>query len=246
MAKEIKATAFKEAARKFARAATVSDVIRAVFVSKTSPAFNDRAAALAALEDGAALAALGFTDEDTAAIEGAYHAIKSEQCGLVTAGILELRATMPAVCIDAAEYLADSVENDRALDSLWSEFAYRRVTCGFVDIEEWFAATEEADKYCNELMRNHSGLLLSGDYSIYEHISMAWQEWAIDKIEERRRDVYTLAAAILFKPLEYLSIDEMPDSLEAEMYATETAGEFRALLAQHVARIEAERRNDNE
>lgn len=59
---------------------TVHDVIRAVFASKDSPAYNDRAAAIAALEDGAALAALGFTDDDQEAIEAAHSLLT--QCAI--------------------------------------------------------------------------------------------------------------------------------------------------------------------
>lgn len=93
MAKTIHATALKEAAR----TATVSDVILAVFGSETSPAFNDRAAALAALEDGAALAALGFTDADTAAVEGAHQYLKCATDAVAIDGlILEYREELPS------------------------------------------------------------------------------------------------------------------------------------------------------
>lgn len=249
MTKEVKA--LKEAARKFApaatltksqarRAATTHDVIAAVFASKTSPAFNDRAAALAALEDGQALAALGFTDADRVAVECAHAALRRECHYVISEELQKARETLPEVCITAADWLAaEGADDDYLLDFVYTVAGNEVPVMPHV-LNRWHYDCNESWDYCNELMRNDY-FRTPEAFDMFRLLQAAWERKAAGDIHEKIDEVYAVALVTLLKPLHYICDSEMPESLVDDIEEMQTIGDFRKYAAELLASIEEER-----
>lgn len=235
MTKEI-----KEAARKFAPAATAHDVIAAVFASKTSPAFNDLAAAIAVLEDGQALAALGFTDADQVAVECAHAALRRECHYVISEELQQARETLPEVCITAADWLAAEGADDAYILDFVYTVAGDEVPVMPHELKRWQYDCDESWEYCNDVVRN-------GYFSTPEAfdacglLQAAWERKAADDIHEKIDEVYATAIVTLLKPLHYIRDSEMPESLVDDVEEMRTIGDFRKYAAELLARIEEER-----